>query len=191
MLLLTVHPVISRILRYSVLVIALSFLSSQGFAEPFADAVKLSDAPVIDGDLLGDSAWREPALSGFWQQRPVEGAPSTEQTEVYIGYTDTTLYIGVVAYDDNPEGIIVADSRRDASLDNGDSFSFIIDAFQDQQNGFVFGTNPAGIEYDAQVSCVLVMGIFRAGALISSAPSGAITKSPTGHRYLDSTASHV
>ena len=122
------------------------------FAAPSADAVRLSDAPVIDGRVLGDTAWGEPALSGFWQQRPVEGAPSTQETDVYIGYTDSTLYVAVVAYDNNPDGIIVADSRRDASLDNGDSFSFIIDAFRDQQNGFVFGTNPAGIEYDAQVS---------------------------------------
>ena len=115
MLLLMVHPVISRALRCSALVIALLFLSLQSFAEPSADAVRLSDAPVIDGDVLGDGAWGERALSGFWQQRPVEGAPSTQQTDVYIGYTDTTLYIGVVAYDDNPAGIIVADSRRDAS----------------------------------------------------------------------------
>ena len=122
------------------------------FAAPSADAVRLSDAPVIDGRVLGDTAWGEPALSGFWQQRPVEGAPSTQETDVYIGYTDSTLYVAVVAYDNNPDGIIVADSRRDASLDNGDSVSFIIDAFRDQQNGFVFGTNPAGIEYDAQVS---------------------------------------
>ena len=46
----------------------------------------------------------------------------------------------------------MADSRRDASLENGDNVSFIIDSFMDQQNGLVFGTNPAGIEYDAQVS---------------------------------------
>ena len=152
MLLLTVNPVTSRAHRYFVLVIILSVLSLPSFAEPSADAVRLSDTPVIDGDVLGDTAWGERSLRGFWQQRPVEGAPSTQQTDVYIGYTDTILYIGVVAYDDNPAGIIVADSRRDASLDNGDSFSFIIDAFRDQQNGFVFGTNPAGIEYDAQVS---------------------------------------
>ena len=120
---------ISRAHRCSVFFIALSFLSLPSFAEPSADAVRLSDTPVIDGDVLGDSAWGERAISDFWQQRPVEGAPSTQQTNVYIGYTDTTLYIGVVAYDDNPAGIIVADSRRDASLDNGDSFSFTLTPF--------------------------------------------------------------
>ena len=102
MLLLTVNPVISRAHRRFVLVIILSVLSSPSFAEPSADAVRLSNSPVIDGDVLGDTAWGERALRGFWQQRPVEGAPSTQQTDVYIGYTDTTLYIGVVAYDDNP-----------------------------------------------------------------------------------------
>ena len=142
MLLLTVHPVISRALRCSVLVIALSFLSLQSFAEPFADAVRLSDTPAIDGDLLGDRAWGERALSGFWQQRPVEGAPSTQQTDATSATPIPLCISASLLYDDNPEGIIVADSRRDASLDNGDSFSFIIDAFRDQQNGFVFGTNP-------------------------------------------------
>lgn len=113
--------------------------------------MRLSDTPGIDGDVIGDDVWTERALSGFWQQRLADGAPSTQQTEVYIGYTDTTLFTVVVAYDHNPAGIIVSDSRRDASLDNGDSFSFIIVAFRDQQKGFVFGTNPAGVEYDAQV----------------------------------------
>ena len=72
---LMVNPVFSPALRRSVLVIFLTFLSLQGFAQPSADAVRLSDTPAIDGDVLGDNAWGERALSGFWQQRPVEGAP--------------------------------------------------------------------------------------------------------------------
>jgi hypothetical protein len=32
-----------------------------------------------------------------------------------------------------------------------DSFLMIFDTFGDQQNGFVFGTNAAGVQYDAQV----------------------------------------
>jgi hypothetical protein len=60
--------------------------------------------------------------------------------------------VGVVCYDSEPEHIIVADSRRDSSLDNTDSFRMIFDTFRDVQNGFVFGTNPAGVEYDGQVT---------------------------------------
>ena len=47
--------------------------------------------------------------------------------------------------------ITVSDSRRDSSLDDSDSIQIILDTFRDQQSGFVFGTSPAGQEYDGQV----------------------------------------
>lgn len=62
------------------------------------------------------------------------------------------LYIGVICHDSDPDQIIVSDSRRDADLSETDSFTVIIDSFLDRQNGFVFGTNPAGIEYDGQIT---------------------------------------
>jgi len=115
-------------------------------------AYPLAVAPVVDGKVLGDTAWAGvvPA-TGFWQVQPAEGRAATQKTEVYVAYLDDALYIGVVAYDDDPAGIIVTDARRDTSLDDGDSFRVIIDGMLDRQNGFVFGTNPAGMEYDAQV----------------------------------------
>ena len=76
----------------------------------------------------------------------------SERTEVRVIFTDDTLYIGAVMYDSDPSGIIVSDSRRDAPLDDTDSFQMIVDTYRDRQNGFVFGTNPAGIEYDGQVT---------------------------------------
>ena len=36
-------------------------------------------------------------------------------------------------------------------IGNSDAFLFILDTYHDLQNGFVFGTNAIGIEYDAQV----------------------------------------
>ncbi|HJO11964.1 MAG TPA: DUF5916 domain-containing protein, partial [Gammaproteobacteria bacterium] len=120
---------------------------------PTTTAFQLDAAPVIDGEVLNDPAWSEVnPTSGFWQVRPDEGRPATQKTEVFVAYTDDALYIGVMAYDDNPAGIIVADSRRDSSLDDTDSFQVVIDGLQDRQNGFVFGTNPYGLEYDGQVT---------------------------------------
>jgi len=120
---------------------------------PEMRAHKLASTPVIDGDVLGDSAWNgvTPAQN-FWQVKPADGQPASQRTEVYVAFTDSALYVGVVAYDDNPDGIIVTDSRRDSSLNDTDAFLMIIDGLLDRQNGYVFGTNAAGIEYDGQVT---------------------------------------
>lgn len=120
---------------------------------PATQAYPLAGSPVIDGDVLNDSAWRGArATSGFWQIKPFEGQPASQRTEVFVGYTENALYIGAVLYDDDPSAIIVTDSRRDAELVNTDAFLVILDTYLDGQNGFVFGTNPAGIEYDGQVT---------------------------------------
>jgi hypothetical protein len=118
---------------------------------PSATASAASEAPTLDGDVLGDPAWAAAtAIDGFLQEQPVEGAPASERTEVRLIYTKDTLYVGAVMYDRDPSGIVVSDSRRDAPLDDVDSFRVIFDTYRDYQNGFVFGTNPAGVEYDGQ-----------------------------------------
>ena len=85
------------------------------------------------------------------QVQPSPGTPASKKTEVYVGFTDTALWIGFIAHDDNPDGIIVSEGRRDSSLNETDSFRFVIDGFLDKQNGYVFGTNPTSMQYDAQV----------------------------------------
>jgi hypothetical protein len=127
--------------------------ASGGRGAPAAAAARSGGAPVVDGDVLGDAAWQVPPVATeFWQERPEEGQPASERTEVRIIFTGETLYVGVVCYDRDPSGIIVSDARRDAPLEETDSFQLILDTYRDQLNGFVFGTNPAGIEYDGQVT---------------------------------------
>ena len=108
--------------------------------------------PVIDG-LVTDEVWThvEP-YDTFTQQDPVEGASASERTEVRVLYDQSTIYIGVICFDREPDKIIVSQSRRDAQLTDVDSIVLVLDTFNDNQNAFVFGTNPLGIEYDGQVS---------------------------------------
>ena len=109
--------------------------------------------PIIDGEVINDDAWEGfSVIKAFTQKSPDEGTPSTEQTIVKIMYSEETFYVSVVCYDSDPNKIVITDTRRDAPLNNTDSFMFVLDTYQDQQNGFVFGTNAGGIEYDAQVS---------------------------------------
>lgn len=128
---------------------------------PVMQASSLDSTPQLDGEVLADPAWKDviPA-TGFWQVQPNEGEASTQKTEVYIGFRDEALYIGMVAYDDDPDGIIVTDGRRDRNLNESDSFRVIIDGMLDRQNGFIFGTNPLSMEYDAQVVKEAASGAF-------------------------------
>ncbi|MFQ5792629.1 MAG: DUF5916 domain-containing protein, partial [Acidobacteriota bacterium] len=117
-----------------------------------ARAAKVDEPPVIDG-LVQEDAWLEAEpLTEFIQAEPLEGQPATEKTAVRILYDDHAVYISAICYDSDPSQIVVTDARRDSSLADMDSFQVILDTYHDRQNGFVFGTNPAGIEYDGQVT---------------------------------------
>ncbi len=120
---------------------------------PIARAFRTEAGPEVDGDVLGDPAYDDARIAtGFVQSRPFEGQPASERTEVRIVYTADTLYFGVVCYMEDPSDIITADSRRDSDLRDTDSFQVILDTYHDGLNGFIFGTNAAGVEYDGQVT---------------------------------------
>ncbi len=134
-------------------------LSASTYAGPqestrvrIAHARAVEEGPVVDG-RVDESVWQEAdVITGFVQSEPTEGEPATEKTEVRILYTNSTIYFGVICYDSEPSQLVVSDTRRDANLDEMDAFFMILDTYHDQQNGFVFATNPAGLEYDGQVT---------------------------------------
>ena len=120
---------------------------------PVARAYRVEQGPAIDGDILGEEVWTAASPeTGFRQNTPDEGEPASERTEVRIVYTDDVIYFGVICFIADPATIVVSDARRDSSLVETDSFQIVLDTYRDLQNGFVFGTNPAGLEYDGQLT---------------------------------------
>jgi len=115
-------------------------------------AVRVEEGPVIDG-VLDDQAWAQAALiDEFVQQEPLEGAPATERTEVRVLYDGANLYIGVLAFDSSPEGVIATEMRRDGSqIMNEDSFQIILDTFMDSNSAYMFVVSPLGAMLDQQV----------------------------------------
>lgn len=119
---------------------------------PEFKAILLSQDPVIDGEVINDPVWKNlPAIQDLIQLKPNYGQPVSEKTVIRVGYTSSTFYVSVICYDKDANDIVVSDSRRDADLNDEDSFLFIIDTYHDRQNGFLFGTNALGMEYDAQI----------------------------------------
>ena len=116
-------------------------------------AIAVDSPPVFDGRIIGDPIWNDvPVADGFLQSTPNEGALATEHTEVRVVFTVDTVFIGVVCFDRDPQSLVVSDSSRDSSMNDADSVQIVIDTFHDEQNGFIFGTTPAGQEYDGQVA---------------------------------------
>jgi len=63
---------------------------------------RVDTPPVIDG-RLNDPVWRTVTLiTDFVQQAPLDGAPATEHTEVYVAYDRDHLYFGFYLHYDAP-----------------------------------------------------------------------------------------
>ena len=132
-------------LSLAITLLSLSYLFSQG-ERPSIKTKQIKVGSIKLDGVLNEDEWYvvEPA-TGFKQRDPIEGAPATEKTEVYIVYDDYNLYIGAKFYDSDPKGIKAYQKKRDAPLRGDDRFMFIIDTYRDYRTGYFFETNPAGL----------------------------------------------
>jgi len=116
---------------------------------PVARAVRVSQRPKLDG-RPGEPRWEQvPALSGFTQQTPDEGAPPTEATTVRIAYDDSALYVLVRADDRaGPGGIVANLTRRDRDV-GSDAIIVDLDTRGSHTGAFHFEVSAAGVQRDA------------------------------------------
>jgi Domain of unknown function (DUF5916)/Carbohydrate family 9 binding domain-like len=116
-------------------------------------AIRVDQAPKIDG-VLDDEVWKKaPLVEEFTQQEPREGAAASERTEVRVLYDGKTLHIGVHAFDVQPSAIVATEMRRDSDrLLDEDNFEVILDTFNDSRNGYMFVTTPLGAKLEQQIS---------------------------------------
>jgi hypothetical protein len=116
------------------------------------NAVRVDESPVLDG-VMNESVWLQArVIDAFVQQEPDEGAPASERTEVSVLYDGSNLYVGVRAFDSDPDGIVATEMRRDADrLLDEDNFQIIMDTFSDSRSAYMFVTTPLGAQLEQQV----------------------------------------
>jgi hypothetical protein len=118
---------------------------------PQANAARISTPPTIDG-VLDESLWQQiTPITDFLQRELNEGVPATERTEIRFATDGISLYVAARMFDREPHLIVPGEKIRDVTLSNSDHIALIFDTYHDRQNGFVFATTPAGVEYDGQV----------------------------------------
>jgi hypothetical protein len=139
---------------------AIAFLLVAAPARPIAAQTAAVPAPAVSfarGGLRLDGVLDEPAwavadsVADFTQRDPVAGAPVSERTVVRFVGTPEGLWVGVWADDRDPTGIRRAQLRRDADFVTDDSFTLMLSPTADKRTGFLFGVNPNGALYDAEI----------------------------------------
>jgi len=82
---------------------------------------------------------------------PVEGAPGTEETEVWMAYDSEHLYFAFYAhYSDT--GIIRANRADRDEIQGDDQMAVLFDTFLDQQRAYQFAVNGYGVQSDSIVN---------------------------------------
>jgi hypothetical protein len=104
---------------------------------------------VLDG-RLDEGVWKRAApAKDFVQIDPQNGTPATEPTEVRIAISEDAFYMGVTAFDSEPDKWLGYQRRRDEFLPADDRFMWRIDTFLDERSGYFFEMNPSGLMADA------------------------------------------
>jgi hypothetical protein len=118
---------------------------------PSARATRTSAAIKVNGQL-DEPAWADAVPIGRLMQRePEENTAATEETEIRVLYTTTTLYFGILCRDRTPASIVSTRLTRDADIESDDGVLIALDPFLDHRNGFFFAVNPAGARVDGQI----------------------------------------
>lgn len=139
-----------RLRNYTCLLLLLFCVQSFS-QEKTIQAVKITNAPKIDG-VLDDVVWQETdAITSFTQNFPNWGQLSTRRSEVKIVYDNNAVYVGAYLFDD-PANIRKQITARDAEQQtDADFFSIFLDTYNDNQNGFQFLVTAANVQTDARL----------------------------------------
>ena len=108
--------------------------------------------PTVDG-LLDDAVWSNAArITEFVQREPLDGAPATEDTDVFLAYDESNLYLAFHAKYEDPRIMRANRVDRDRAGFGDDTISVYFDTFLDQQRAYVFSVNGYGVQGDSIVA---------------------------------------
>ncbi len=105
------------------------------------------EGPRIDGQL-DDAVWAAAeAIDDLVQGEPANLEPPTERTVVQVAYDNRNIYVAVYCYIEDPANIAAGLGRRD-NFPPSDRIEILFDPRHDRQTGYVFQTNPSGVQGD-------------------------------------------
>ena len=117
---------------------------------------KIERAPELEDflDMQPAAGWagRLARVEGFIQRAPDDGKAASQQTEVYLGYDERSLYVIFVAHDNEPGKVRARLDKREGITLDEDQVGIYIDTFHDLRRAYQFECNALGVQDDSTYS---------------------------------------
>ncbi|MFN3996655.1 DUF5916 domain-containing protein [Algoriphagus sp.] len=144
-------------MRFLVLFVLLGFgltsiVFSQKINSNYRLAIQKASSEIIIDGVLDEKAWEDAAVAtDFFMITPMDTSFARVKTDVRMSYDENNLYLIVVNHHAMEGPYMVESLRRDFSFGKNDNFLLFMDPFDDMTNGFSFGANAAGAQWDGQM----------------------------------------
>lgn len=137
---------------FSLIIFVSSHLPAQKINSDYVlHIMEAQDEIAIDGELK-EATWANAQVAqDFHMVLPMDTSHALSRTKVMMAYDDNAFYLVAICYDDLPGGYVVESLKRDFNFGGNDNFLVFIDPFDDQTNGFTFGANAAGAQWDGMM----------------------------------------
>ena len=107
-----------------------------------------SDSIIIDGKMT-ETAWKNAQVAEkFGMVLPMDTSVANLPTEVRMTYDKKNIYILATCYKPALGKDMVESLKRDWNFGKNDNFLLFMDTYGDLTNGFAFGTNAVGAQWD-------------------------------------------
>lgn len=98
---------------------------------------------------MDEPAWQDADVAtDFYMMLPMDTSKAQVRTDVRMTYDAENLYLIAINFHALPGPYMVESLRRDFAFGKNDNFLLFMDPFDDLTNGFSFGANAAGAQWD-------------------------------------------
>ena len=125
------------------------FIYAQKKNSQFELLIRKTTEPVVIDGVMNDAAWQEAETAdNFFMVLPMDTSKARVNTQVKMSYDKENLYIIAICHLPVKRPYMVESLRRDFNFGKNDNFIFFLDPFNDLTNGYTFGANAAGAQWD-------------------------------------------
>lgn len=144
------NHLILRTLLYCIFILFLTIdiARAQKINESYELNLKPASSEIkVDGSM-DERTWTDANVAtNFYMVQPMDTSFAKIRTDVRMSYDKENLYIIAICYHE-PGPYFVESLRRDFAFNKNDNFLLFMDPFDDKTNGFSFGSNAAGAQWD-------------------------------------------